>query len=172
MKAIKKKLSLLVVVALLFGVVNVPLSVSASELQREDVSTEDTMVEVVVLSDEDIMPASSGTNYFSKITSKLNSLNGATASSNLSSGSCSGTTRSITKVTAYCRVSSGSSNFNLVITSPENTVVTQSCGTSSTTYTLTGFNGEDPKGTWNVGVASKGTVSTVTVTLKVYYSYE
>lgn len=45
------------------------------------------MVEVVVLSDDDIMPASSGTNYFSQITSKLNSLNGATASSNLSSGS-------------------------------------------------------------------------------------
>jgi len=172
MKSIKKKLSLLVAVALLFGVVNVPLSVSASELQREDVSTDDTMVEVVVLSDEDIMPASSGTNYFSKITSKLNSLNGATASSNLSSGSCSGTTRSITKVTVYCRVSSGSSSFDLVVTSPEKTVVTQSCGTSSTTYTLTGFNGEDPKGTWNVGISSNGTVSTVTATLKVYYSYE
>jgi len=64
MKSIKKKLSLLVAVALLFGVVNVPLSVSASELQREDVSTDDTMVEVVVLSDEDIMPASSGKNHF------------------------------------------------------------------------------------------------------------
>lgn len=159
------------VTALLFGVMYVP--VSAAELPEQDEKTEDTMeVEVVVLSDDDIMPVASGSNYFSKITSKLNSLNGATASSNLSSGSCSGTTRSITKVTVYCNVSSGSSSFKLIVTSPDKTVVSQTCGTSSTTYTLTGFNGEDPYGTWNVGIASTGTVSTVTATLKVYYDYE
>lgn len=170
MKSVKRKLSLVMMVALLFSAMCIP--VSAAELPEEDVSTKDTVVEVIVLSDDDIMPASSGSNYFSKITSKLNSLNGAIASSNLSSGSCSGTTRSITKVTVYCRVSSGSSSFDLVVTSPEKTVVTKSCGTSGTTYTLTGFNGEDPYGTWNVGISSNGTVSTVTATLKVYYDYE
>lgn len=170
MKSIKKKLSLFMMVVLLFSTMCIP--VSAAELPEKDVSMQDTEVEVVILSEDDIMPVSSGTNYFSKITSKLNSLNGITASSNLSSGSCSGTTRSITKVTVYCNVSSGSSSFDLVVTSPEKTVVTKSCGTSSTTYTLTGFNGEDPYGTWNVGISSNGTVSTVTATLKVYYSYE
>ena|GEM_PF-823173 len=162
----------MVIAALLLSVMYVPFSVSASELQHEDASTNDTMVEIVVLSDDDFMLTSSGTNYFSKITPKLNSLNGALASANLSSGSCSGTTSSITKVTVYCRVSSGSSSFDLVVTSPKKTVVTQSCGTSSKTYTLTGFNGEDPNGTWNVGISSNGTVSTVTATLKVYYSYQ
>lgn len=170
MKSIKKKLSLFMMVVLLFSTMCIP--VAAAELPEKEVSTKETEVEVVVLLDDDIMPASSGSNYFSKITSKLNSLNGAAASSNLSSGSCSGTSRSITKVTVYCRVSSGSSSFDLIVTSPEKTVVTQSCGTSSTTYTLTGFNGEDPYGTWNVGISSNGTVSTVTATLKVYYSYE
>ncbi|MBO5031793.1 MAG: hypothetical protein J6D08_07890 [Lachnospiraceae bacterium] len=171
MKSIRKKLSVLMMAVLLFSAMYIP--VSAAELPEQDVATEDTTeVEVVVLSDDDIMPLASGSNYFSKITSKLNSLNGAIASSNLSSGSCSGTTRSITKVTVYCRVSSGSSSFDLVVTSPEKTVVTQRCGTSSTTYTLTGFNGEDPYGTWNVGISSNGTVSTVTATLKVYYDYE
>lgn len=170
MKYIKKKLSLFMMVVMLFSTMCIP--VSAAELPEKEVATKDTEVEVVILSDDDVMPVSSGSNYFSKITSKLNSLSGTIASSNLSSGSCLGTTRSITKVTVYCRVSSGSSNFDLVVTSPEKTVVTQRCGTSSTTYTLTGFNGEDPYGTWNVGISSNGAVSTVTATLKVYYSYE
>lgn len=162
----KRKLSLLLVLTLLCTLFVTP--VSAAELSEE----EKAVSSAAIVTDDEIMPtATSGSNYFSKITTKLNSLYGATASSNLSSGSCSGTTRSITKVTVYCRVSSGSSNFLLTVTSPSGTVQTMSCGTSSDTYTFTGFNGEDPKGTWNVAINSRGTVSTVTATLKVYYDY-
>lgn len=175
MKFIKKKLSLVMMVALLLSSMCMP--VSAAELPEEDVSAEnETLVKVVVLSEDEDIPeeaqALTSSNYFSKITTKLNSLNGAIASSNLSSGSCSGTNRSITQVTVYCRVSSGSSSFDLIVTSPKKTVQTVSCGTSSTTYTLAKFNGEDPYGTWNVGISSDGTVSTVTATLKVYYNYD
>ena len=51
-------------------------------------------------------------------------------------------------VSVNCRVSSGSSRYTLYVISPEGTVLSQSCGTSSTTYNFTGFNGEDPKGDW------------------------
>lgn len=162
----KRKLSLLLVVTLLCTLFVMP--VSAAELPSEDVATSSA----VVIADDGIMPAATtGSNYFSKITTKLNSVNGATASSSLSSGSCSGTTRSITEVTVYCRVSSGSSNFLLTVTSPSGKVQTMSCGTSSATYTFTGFNGEDPYGTWKVAINSRGTVSTVTATLKTTYNY-
>lgn len=110
--------------------------------------------------------------YFSKITPKLNSLTGTTASANLSSGTCLGTTQNITSVTVYCRVSSGSSPFTLKVKSPSGTIQTKNCGTSSTTYTFTGFNGEDPDGTWTIYISTKGAVSTVTSTLKTYYNYQ
>ena len=57
MKSVKRKLSLVMMVALLFSAMCIP--VSAAELPEEDVSAKDTVVEVVVLSDDDIMPASS-----------------------------------------------------------------------------------------------------------------
>lgn len=162
----KRKLSLLLVLTLLCTLFAMP--VSAAELPDEDVSTSSAVGAAI----DEIMPAATtGSNYFSKITTKLNSVNGSTASSSLSSGSCSGTTRSITEVTVYCRVSSGSSNFLLTVTSPSGKVQTMSCSSSSSTYTFTGFNGEDPKGTWNVAINSRGVVSTVTATMKVYYDY-
>lgn len=118
-----------------------------------------------------MVTATTGSNYFSKITPKLNSLNGSAATATLSSGSCSGTERSITSVSVYCRVSSGSSSYTLYVISPEGTVLSKSCGTSSTTYTFTGFNGEDPQGNWTIIIVSNGTVTTVTATLKVNYNY-
>jgi len=55
--------------------------------------------------------------------------------------------------------------------SPNGTTKYQSVS-STGTYTFTGFNGEDPSGTWYVYIISKGTVSTVkSGTLKVEYSY-
>lgn len=74
MKSIKRKLSALLMTAILFCSLYIP--VSAAELSDQKAEVGDTTeVEVVVLSDEDIMPLASGSNYFSKITSKLNSLN-------------------------------------------------------------------------------------------------
>ncbi len=89
----------------------------------------------------------------------------------LSSGTCLGNTRHITSVTVNCRVSSGSSRYILKVTSPSGTVTTKSCASTSTTYTFTEFRNEDPDGRWTVSISSQGTVSTVTGTLKVNYSY-
>lgn len=122
--------------------------------------------------ENEVVALATSSNYFSKITPKLNSLAGALpASANLSSGSCYGTNRSITSVTVNCRVSSGSSPFTLTITAPDGTTQSMTCGTSSTTYTFTGFNTLDPYGTWNIKVKTNGAVSTVTATLKVNYNY-
>ena len=152
----KRKLSLLLVVTLLCTLFITP--VSAAEATS-------------YVDDEISLTATTGSSYFSKTTTKLNSLTGTKATSTLSSGTCLGSTQSITSVTVYCNVSSGSSAYTLYVTSPSGTTKTVSCGTSSTTYTLTGFNGEDPDGKWTVGVLTGGTVTTVTCTLKVYYTY-
>ena len=151
----KRKLSLLLVVTLLCTLFVTP--VSAAEAAS-------------YTGDQAVVTATSGSNYFSKITPKLNSLNGSSAMATLSSGSCSGNERSITSVSVNCRVSSGSSRYTLYVISPDGTL-SKSCGTSSTTYTFTGFNGEDPKGDWIIIIISDGVVTTVTATLKVNYNY-
>ncbi len=156
----KRKLTLLITCILLFAMSVLP--VSAAENTAAEIPAVATVNDAVVL-------GTSGSNYFSGITSKLNSL-GSLSYSNISSGSCSGDVRSITSVTVYCRVSSGSDSFRLVVTSPSGATKYVSCGTSSTTYTVSGFTGEDPKGTWKVGIISNG-ISTVTCTLKVNYNY-
>ena len=138
------------------------MPVSAAELQTNTSVTPQTVETVSALS---------GSTYFSGITPKLNSLYGANASANISSGTCLGNTQNITSVTVYSRVSSGSSRYTMTVKSPSGTSQTISCGTSSTTYTFNGFNGEDSDGTWTITISSNGTVSTVTCTLKVYYTY-
>ena len=152
----KRKLSLLLVVTLLCTLFVTP--VSAAEAAS-------------YTGDQAVVTATSGSNYFSKITPKLNSLNGSSAMATLSSGSCSGNERSITSVSVNCRVSSGSSRYTLYVISPDGTTLSKSCGTSSTTYTFKGFNGEDPKGDWIIIIISDGVVTTVTATLKVNYNY-
>lgn len=152
----RRKLSLFVVLTLLCTMFAMPVSAAGVSDYAGDEIT---------------VAATTGTNYFSKTTTKLNSLNGLEASSLLSSGSCSGNTRDITSVTVNCRVSSGSSRYILKVTSPEGIVATKSCGTSSTTYTFTEFNNQDPNGKWTVSIITQGIVSTVTGTLKVNYSY-
>ena len=152
----KRKLSLLLVLTLLCTLFVAP--VSAAEAAN-------------YTGDQVVVTATSGSNYFSKITPKMNSLNGSAAMATLSSGSCSGNERSITSVSVNCRVSSGSSRYTLYVISPEGTTLSKSCGTSSATYDFTGFNGEDPKGDWTIMIVSNGAVSTVTGTLKVNYNY-
>ena len=108
----KRKISFMMVLVLLCTMFVVP--VSAAEVSN--------------ISDEGIsVAATTGTTYFSKTTTKLNSLNGLEASSLLSSGTCLGNTRNITSVTVNCRVSSGSSRYILKVTSPSGTVATKTC---------------------------------------------
>ena len=152
---IKRKIALLTTCILLFTMTALP--VSAAEIPAAA-----TVSDAVVL-------GTSGSNSFRGMTSKLNSA-GSLASSTISSGSISADNRSVTSVTVYCRVASGSDSFRLVVTSPSGTTKYVSCGTSSATYTIPGFNGEDPKGTWKVGIISNG-ISTVTCTLTVNYDW-
>lgn len=156
----KRKLTLLITCILLFAMSVLP--VSAAENTAAEIPAVTTVNDAVVL-------GTSGSNYFSGITTKLNSLGGL-STSNISSGSCSGDVRSITSVSVYCRVGSNSDSFRLVVTSPSGTTKYVSCGNRSATYNISGFSGEDPKGTWKVGIISNG-ISTVTCTLKVNYNY-
>lgn len=152
----KRKLSLLLVLTLLCTLFVTPVSAAEAANYTED---------------QAVVTATSGSNYFSKTTPKLNSLNGLAAMAKLSSGSCSGNERSITSVTVNCRVSNGSSRFYLTVVSPSGNSATTLAGTNSTTYTFPDFNGEDPKGDWYIIVESLGAVTTVTATLKVNYNY-
>lgn len=125
-------------------------------------------------------PVPAATNNFSKTTVKLNAISGGLSrQSKVTSGSVSGTNPSITKVELFCNVSSGTDPYTLYVLSPDGTTETISGPSKSGTVTITGFEGEDPYGTWtiwikNSGISSNGNiypVSTVTVTLKVAYSY-
>lgn len=127
-----------------------------------------------------VTPVFAATNYFSKTTVKLNAISGGESRySQVTSGSVSGSERSITKVDLYCNVSRGTDPYTIYVESPSGTVKSISGPTKSGTITLTGFNGEDPSGTWTIwiknnGISYNGNIyptSTVTITLKVYYSY-
>ena len=91
------------------------------------------------------------TNYWTKTTTKLNSVYGTASNiSTVSSGSVSGSNPQILKIEVYSRVSSVS---------------------KSGTITINDFNGFDPSGKWKIWIVTKGTVSTSTETIKVYYTY-
>lgn len=127
-----------------------------------------------------VTPVFAATNYFSKTTVKLNAISGGESRySQVTSGSVSGSERSITKVELYCNVASGTDPYTIYVESPSGTVRSISGPTKSGTITITGFEGEDPSGTWTIwiknnGISYNGNIypaSTVTITLKVYYSY-
>ena len=127
-----------------------------------------------------VTPVLAATNNFSKTTVKLNAISGGTSkTSNVTSGSVSGSNLSITKVELYCNVASGTDPYTIYVKSPSGTTKSISGPTKSGTITITGFEGEDPSGTWSIWIQNNGVsyngniypVSTVTITLKVAYSY-
>lgn len=152
----KRKLFLLLVLTLLCTLFVMPVSAAEAESHTED--------QVVVA-------ATSGSNYFTKSFNTVNSINGNAAVKQFSSGSCSGNTRSITKVSVTCRVSNGSSRYYLTVVAPSGNSSTIVAGTNNTTYTFTAFNGEDPKGDWYIIVESLGAVTTISGSMKVEYNY-
>lgn len=161
----KRKLTLLITCILLFAMSVLPVSAAENTVAENtvaEISAATTVNDAVVL-------GTSGSNYFRGMTSKLNSA-GSFVYSNISSGSISADNRSVTSVTVYCRVASKSDSFRLTVTSPSGITKTVSCGSSSDTYTISGFTGADPYGTWKVGITSNG-ISTVTCTLTVNYNY-
>lgn len=116
-------------------------------------------------------PVLAASNHFSKSLSTMNSLYGATSNTcSVTSGSCSGTTRSITSVSVY-GVLTGSS-CKVYVTSPEGSVYYKTMTSTGTVTFNTEFNGEDPKGRWYVYIVTNGAVSTVkSGVLEVNYSY-
>lgn len=127
-----------------------------------------------------VTPVLAAANNFSKTTVKLNAFSGGTSTySTVTSGSVSETDPSITKVELYCNVSSGSDPYTIYVESPKGTVKSISGPTKSGTITIPGFEGENPSGSWTIWIKNNGVsyngniypVSTVTITLKVAYSY-
>lgn len=114
---------------------------------------------------------SEGYNYWTKTTTKLNSVYGTALNiSTVSSGSVSGSNPQIFKIEVYSRVSSGSDSFYLYV-EDGNGNVNYTTVSKSGTITINDFNGFDPSGKWKIWIVTKGTVSTSTETIKVYYTY-
>ena len=74
------------------------------------------------------------------------------------------------KIEVYSRVSSGSDSFYLYV-EDGNGNVNYTTVSKSGTITINDFNGFDPSGKWKIWIVTKGTVSTSTETIKVYYTY-
>lgn len=111
------------------------------------------------------------TNYWTKTTTKLNSVYGTVSNiSTVSSGSVSGSNPQILKIEVYSRVSLGSDSFYLYV-EDGNGNVNYTTVSKSGTITINDFNGFDPSGKWKIWIVTKGTVSTSTETIKVYYTY-
>lgn len=138
------------------------MPVSAAEVVSEE--------ETVTMTEESVASVYS-TNYFRKITTKLNSVYGNPSEIvNLSSGSVTGNDPQITSVTLYSRVSSGSDPFYLYVVDP-NGYLDYFLVSSSGTITTNDFNGLDPTGNWKIWIETTGDVSTATITLTVNYKY-
>lgn len=79
----------------------------------------------------------------------------------------------------YCNVASGTDPYTIYVESPKGTIKSIAGPTKSGNVTITGFEGENPSGTWTIWIKNKGVsyngniypASTVTITLKVAYSY-
>ena len=127
-----------------------------------------------------VTPVFAATTTYSRQTVKLNAMSGGTSrESKVSSGSVLGNDSSITKVELYCNVSRGTDPYTIYVESPSGTTQSVSGPSKSGTIVVSGFEGENPYGTWtiwikNSGITTNGNmypVSTVTITLKVTYSY-
>lgn len=128
-----------------------------------------------------VTPVFAASTYFSKSTSKLNAINGGKSStSSLSSGSILGSDASITQVKLAFNVSSGTDPYTLWIKSPNGSWHSYTGPTSSTIWYLDDFDGENPSGTWQIYIVNSGVsyngniypVSTVTISMTVYYDYD
>lgn len=154
----KKILSYLTSIALCAALLVTPVS-AAEAAPAEGTITIDSVASV------------NATNYWTKTTTKLNSVNGMASNvSTVSSGSVSGTDPQISKVEVYSKVSSGSDPFYLYIEDGNGNVYYTTVSKSGT-IPIDAFNGLDPSGKWKIWIVTKGTVSTSTETIKVYYTY-
>lgn len=109
-------------------------------------------------------------NYFNKAFPELSSTSGnASKVVTITSGSISEGAQ-VTSISIYVRVSLGSSPLILYIQAPDGTIYSFVI-TKNGTITINDFNGFDPSGTWKIWIETQGTVSTISGTFKVNYSY-
>ena len=140
----KKFISFITCIAMCMMLV---MPVSAAEVVSEE--------ETITMTEESIASVYS-TNYFRKITKKLNSVYGNPSEIvTLSSGSVTGSDPQITSVTLYSRVSSGSDPFYLYVVDP-NGYLDYFLVSSSGTITTNDFNGLDPTGDWKIWIETTG----------------
>lgn len=100
----------------------------------------------------------------------MNSLHGKLSSSfNISSGSIP-LGSEVSGVSLNITVSSGSSQFYIVVKEP-NGYYDEQYASSSGTVSFTQFNNLDPTGTWQVYIRTTGIVSTATASMTVNYTY-
>ena len=156
----KKFLSIITSIVLSVAIFVMPVSAAeVTSVERGDTIT--------ISSDASVY----ATSYWTKTTTELISINGEKSSVlTFSSGSVSGTEPKITKVEAYCIVSSGSDPFYLWIEDANGNAHCAVVSQSGTIIT-TAFNGLDPRGKWKVWIVTKETISIATITIKVYYTY-
>ncbi len=154
----KKFISFITCIAMCMMLV---MPVSAAEIKTEDSITMTEESEAALYS----------TNYFRKITPKLNSAFGYPSSiATLSSGSVTGSDPQITSVTVYSRVDRNSNPFYVYVVDPNGYGYYEKV-TSSGTITIKDFNGLNPTGEWKIWIETLGDVSTATITLTVNYRY-
>lgn len=112
--------------------------------------------------------ATAGSNYFSGVLPKLSSASGvASRVVTLPTGSISGSAQ-ITSISLYVRA--GGDPFILYLQAPDGTIYSFVI-TKSETITLGDINGFDPSDSWKLWIETQGTVSTATITAKIYYEY-
>lgn len=110
----------------------------------------------------------SASNYYSKALPELRSANGTSSRVvTFSLGSISGSMQ-VTSISLNVRLLGDP--CILYIQAPDGTVYSFVI-TKNENIILDNFNGCDPSGSWKIWIETKGTVSTISGSIKVYYSY-
>lgn len=151
-------------------VLSIILSISLCLIMPIQVSAMEVIPKENVVEKEKSNTSTHASNSFSKSFPKLISANGIASNiAAFSTGSISSSAQ-ITSISIYVRVSTGSDPFILYVQAPDGTIYSFVI-TKSGTITINDFNGCDPSGTWKIWIETQGTVSTISGTFKVNYSY-
>lgn len=111
-------------------------------------------------------------NYFTKLTPRVNSLYGMPATSSVNATTVFGTKHAISDVTFNVTVSRGSDPFYLTVKSPSGLEFSKLISTSGVVKFPEFINSNKANGIWYITVQTTGTVSTVSTSMRVDYKYK
>lgn len=111
-------------------------------------------------------------NYFTKLTPRVNSLYGMPATSSVNATTVFGTKHAISDVTFNVTVSRGSAPFYLTVVSPNGQKIAKLIGASGVVKFPEFINNNKANGIWYITVQTTGTVSTVSTSMRVDYKYK